>query len=41
MGNACFPWDVNLDRRLLPDVCGWGVFRIASVVVCTKGDACC
>ena len=29
VGDACLPCDVNLGTRLLPDVCGWGVSRIA------------
>ena len=41
MGDACLPWNVYSGRRLLPDVCGWGVSRIASAVVCSEGDACC
>ena len=33
--SACF------GRRLLPDVCGCDVSRLASAVVCSEGDACC
>ena len=34
-GGACFPH--YLGRRLLPDVCDCGVFRIALAVVCSEG----
>ena len=37
MEDACLPWNVSLGRRLLPDVCGRGVSRIASAVVCSQG----
>ena len=36
MGDACLPWTVYLDRRLVPDLCGRGVSRIASAVVCSE-----
>ena len=39
MGDACCPH--YLCRRLLPDVCGCGVSRTASAVVCSEGDVCC
>ena len=35
MRDACLPWNVYSGRRLLPDVCGWGVSRIASANVCS------